>query len=72
MEFTIGMNLQQLGNYRNKMDTHLLTSAENPWPGTETKTVLVCRKPKADDKLGVNEFVDKDGRICRWVVVNKK
>lgn len=50
----------------------LLTSAESPWPGTETKTVLVCRKPKPNDTLGANEFIDKDGRICRWVVVNKK
>jgi hypothetical protein len=55
------------------MDTHLLTSAESPWPNTETKVVLVCRVTKNNDnKVGVNEFVDKDGRICRWVVVNKK
>jgi hypothetical protein len=33
---------------------------------------MVCRIPKQDDKLGANEFKDKDGRICRWVVVNKK
>jgi len=52
----------------------LLTSAESPWPGTETKTVLVCRTPKKDEDkmLRANEFLDKDGRICRWVVVNKK
>ncbi len=49
-----------------------LASADSPWPGTETKTVLVCRAPKKDDKLSANEFVAKDGRICRWVVVNKK
>ena len=52
----------------------LLASAESPWPGTETKTVLVCRTPKKDEDnmLRANEFLDKDGRICRWVVVNKK
>ena len=51
-----------------------LVSAENPWPGTETKLVLICRIPKKDEDnmIGANEFVDKDGRICRWVVVNKK
>jgi hypothetical protein len=49
-----------------------IASADNPWPNTETKTVLVCRLPKKDDKPSANEFVDKDGRICRWVVVNKK
>lgn len=49
-----------------------LASADNPWPNTETKTVLVCRIPKKDDKLRTNEFVDKDGRICRWVVTDKK
>ena len=51
-----------------------LTSAESPWPGTETKTLLVCRTPKKeeDKMLRANEFLDKDGRICRWVVVNKK
>lgn len=52
----------------------LLASAESPWPGTETKIVLVCRIPKKDEDkmLRANEFMDKDGRICRWVVVNKK
>jgi hypothetical protein len=52
----------------------LLASAESPWPGTETKTLLICRTPKKDEDkmLGANEFVDKDGRICRWAVVNKK
>jgi hypothetical protein len=52
----------------------LLTSAESPWPNTETKTLLVCRIPKKeqDKKMGANEFLDKDGRICRWVVVQKK
>jgi len=52
----------------------LLASAESPWPGTETKTLLVCRIPKKDEDnmLRANEFLDKDGRICRWVVVNKK
>ena len=49
-----------------------LASADSPWPNTDTKTVLVCRIPKKDDKPSVNEFVDKDGRICRWVVVNKR
>jgi len=51
-----------------------VVSAESPWPGTETKTVLVCRIPKKDEEktMGANEFMDKDGRICRWVVVNKK
>jgi len=48
-------------------------SAENPWPNTETKTVLVCRIPKTekDKTMGANEFMDKDGRICRWVIVYK-
>jgi hypothetical protein len=52
----------------------LLASAESPWPGTETKTLLVCRTPKKDEDkmLRANEFLDKDGRICRWAVVNKK
>jgi hypothetical protein len=52
----------------------LLASAESPWPNTETKTVLVCRIPKKDEDkmLRANEFMDKDGRICRWAVVNKK
>jgi len=49
-----------------------LVSAENPWPNTETKVVLVCRTPKKDDKPGANEFVGKDGQICRWVVMDKK
>jgi len=49
-----------------------IVSADSPWPNTETKTVLVCRIPKKDDKPGANEFVDKDGRICRWAVVNRK
>jgi len=49
-------------------------SSESPLPNTETKTVLVCRIPKKDEDktMGANEFMDKDGRICRWVVVNKK
>ena len=52
----------------------LLASAESPWPNTETKTVLVCRIPKKDEDkmLRANEFMDKDGRICRLAVVNKK
>ena len=52
----------------------LIASAESPWPNTETKTVLVCRIPKKDEDktMGANEFMDKDGRICRWVVVNNK
>ena len=51
-----------------------VVSAESPWPGTETKTVLVCRIPKReeDKMLRANEFMDKDGRICRWAVVNAK
>jgi hypothetical protein len=49
-----------------------VVSAENPWPNTATQTVLVCRIPKKDDKPSANEFVDKDGRICRWVVMDKK
>ena len=51
-----------------------VVSAESPWPNTETKTVLVCRIPKKDEDrtMGANEFTDKDGRICRWVVVNAK
>lgn len=52
--------------------SEFIASAESPWPNTETKTVLVCRIPKKDDKPSANEFVDKDGRICRWVVVNKR
>jgi len=49
-----------------------VVSAENPWPNTDTKTVLVCRIPKNDDKPSANEFVNKDGLICRWVVIDKK
>lgn len=51
-----------------------VVSAESPWPNTETKTVLVCRIPKReeDKMLRANEFMDKDGRICRWAVVNAK
>ena len=51
-----------------------VASAENPWPSTETKTVLVCRIHKKDEDkmLRANEFMDKDGRICRGAVVNKK
>lgn len=54
------------------MPVDKIASADSPWPNTETKTVLVCRVPKKDDRIGVNEFVDKNGRVCRWVVVNKK
>lgn len=49
-----------------------IVSAESPWPNTETKVVLVCYIPKKNDKLSANEFIDKDGRICRWTVVDKK
>jgi len=49
-----------------------IVSAENPWPNTETKVVLICRIPKKDDKVSANEFVGKDGQICRWTVVDKK
>jgi hypothetical protein len=49
-----------------------IASAENPWPNTETRVVLVCRIPTKDDKSSANEFVDKDGQICRWTIVNKK
>lgn len=49
-----------------------IVSAERPWPNTETKVVLICHIPKKNDKLSANEFVDKDGRICRWTVVDKK
>ena len=49
-----------------------LASADSPWPNTETKTLLVCRIPKQDEKVRANEFVDKNGRLCRWVIVNKK
>ena len=51
-----------------------IASADSPWPGTETKTLLVCRIPKKeeDKMLRANEFLDKNGRICRWVIVNKK
>ena len=52
----------------------LLASADSPWPNTETKTLLVCRIPKKeeDKMLRANEFMDKDGRIFRWVIVYKK
>ena len=49
-----------------------IVSAESPWPNTETKVVLICHIPKKDEKLSANEFIDKDGRICRWTVVDKK
>ena len=56
------------------MQLDKMASAENPWPNTETKTVLVCRIPKKDEDkmLRANEFMDKDGRICRWAVMQKK
>jgi hypothetical protein len=50
----------------------LMASADNPWPNTETKVLLVCRVPKKDEQIRANEFKDKDGRICRWVTVDKK
>lgn len=49
-----------------------IVSAEIPWPNTETKIILVCYIPKKNDKLSANEFVNKDGQICRWTVVEKK
>ena len=46
----------------------LLASAQIPWPNTETKIVLVCRVVLPKETYGANEFLDKDGRVCRWVV----
>ena len=43
-------------------------SAERPWPGTDQKLTLVCRVVLPDEKYGSNEFLDKNGRVCRWVV----
>jgi hypothetical protein len=43
-------------------------SAQIQWPSTETKIVLVCKVVLPAEKYGANEFLDKDGRVCRWVV----
>jgi hypothetical protein len=45
-----------------------LASAQQPWPNTEQKVVLVCRVVLPSEKYGANEFLDKDGRVCRWVL----
>jgi hypothetical protein len=49
-----------------------LASAQQPWPNTEQKIVLVCRVAQPEEKYGANEFIDKDGKICRWVLETKK
>lgn len=46
----------------------LLASAQQPWPHTEQKIVLICRVAKPSELYGANEFIDKNGRICRWVL----
>ena len=48
-----------------------IASAQIPWPNTETKVVLVCRVVLPSEKYGANEFLDKDGRVCRWVLETK-
>jgi hypothetical protein len=48
-----------------------VASAQIPWPNTETKIVLVCRVVLPQEKYGANEFLDKDGRVCRWVLETK-
>ena len=45
-----------------------LASAQIQWPNTETKIVLVCRVVLPSEKYGANVFLDKDGRVCRWVL----
>jgi hypothetical protein len=50
----------------------VIASAESPWPGTEMKLVIECKKVPANYKLGVNEFLDKDGNVCRWLLKDKK
>ncbi len=45
-----------------------IASAQIQWPNTETRIVLVCRVVLPQEKYGANEFLDKDGRVCRWVV----
>jgi len=45
-----------------------IASAQIPWPNTEQKIVLVCRVVLPQEKYGANEFLDKDGRVCRWVL----
>lgn len=49
----------------------LLASAYTPWNNTETKIVLVCRVVLPSEKYGANEFLDKDGRVCRWILETK-
>lgn len=49
-----------------------LASAQTPWPNTEQKIVLICRVAQPEEKYGANEFIDKNGKICRWVVEPKK
>lgn len=46
----------------------LLASAQQPWPHTEQKIVLICRVAKPSETYGANEFIDKNGRICRWAL----
>ncbi len=48
-----------------------IASAQVPWPNTDTKIVLVCRVVLPSEKYGANEFLDKDGRVCRWVLETK-
>jgi hypothetical protein len=48
-----------------------VASAQVPWPNTEQKIVLVCRVVLPKETYGSNEFLDKDGRVCRWVVETK-
>lgn len=48
-----------------------IASAQIQWPNTETKIVLVCRVVLPSEKYGANEFLDKDGRVCRWVLETK-
>jgi len=45
-----------------------LASAFNPWLNTEQRIVLVCRIVLPKETYGANEFLDKDGRVCRWVL----
>ena len=49
-----------------------IASAQVQWPNTETRIVLVCRVVLPKETYGANEFLDKDGRVCRWVLVEKK
>jgi hypothetical protein len=36
------------------------------------KLVLECKKVPANYRLGVNEFLDKNGNVCRWLLKDKK